>query len=258
VDIFVTSFYRTLKITGMDEQNHKKLLQLQSAELTERTPFCPEDQLIAEYFDGGLPHTEFARLERHLSDCRFCLARLGVLERLDQNPGNIRISGNVLASAKQMTRKAPARRVRGAQAWATAAVVVLALFTIVNNGRDSEPEPGAIPIPVLATEANNRQLRTAGRMASSLNVLHPEPGAGIAAGSLIEWAEVPGNIHYDIFVLSHTGDVLLTERLEGTDWVLDETLHLTAGSKYYFRVEAQLPDGSSVSSQHVNFKVTER
>ncbi len=76
----------------MDEQNHKKLLKLQSTELTERTPFCPEDQLIAEYFDGYLPQAEFDRLERHLSDCRFCLARLGVLERIDQNPGNIRIS----------------------------------------------------------------------------------------------------------------------------------------------------------------------
>jgi hypothetical protein len=42
----------------MDDQNHISLLRLQSAELTGRTPFCPENQVIAEYFDAELPQTE--------------------------------------------------------------------------------------------------------------------------------------------------------------------------------------------------------
>ncbi len=241
----------------MDEQNHKKLLQLQTVELTAKTPFCPEDQVIAEYFDGDLPQVERANFERHLRDCRFCLARIGVLERLAQNRNDTRIQEAVLATAKQMAGPAPVHRLGMAPAWATAAVVVVALFTIVNNSRNLSREPAAIPIVAPATEADNRQFRTAGPISTHLSVLHPKPGAGIVPGSLIEWAEVPGNLHYNIFVLSNTGDVLWTERLQDTDWVLNESLQLSPGSEYYFRVEALLPDGSNVSSRHIVFQVTE-
>jgi hypothetical protein len=129
---------------------------------------------------------------------------------------------------------------------------------MVNRNQELAPEPGAIPTMAPSTEVNNRQLRTASPIKSTLNVLTPPPGAGIDHGSLIEWAEVPGNLHYNIFVLSNSGDVLWTERLEGTDWVLDEALQLSAGRQYYFRVEAQLRDGSSLSSKHVAFQVAER
>ena len=85
----------------------------------------------------------------------------------------------------------------------------------------------------------------------------PTPGADISPGSLIQWIDVPGNLHYDIYVLSMAGDVLWSERLADTKWVLDETLQLAAGSKYYFRVEAQFADGRSVSSKHVIFQVAQ-
>jgi len=51
--------------------------------------------------------------------------------------------------------------------------------------------------------------------------------------------------------------VLWTQRLEGTEWALPESLSLAPGSKYYFRVEAPLPDGRTISSKHVVFQVKE-
>ena len=89
-------------------------------------------------------------------------------------------------------------------------------------------------------------------------MIAPLPGAGIAPNSMLSWDEVPGNIHYTIFILSDAGDVLWTERLWGTHWVLTDSLQLTADNKYYFRVEAQMPDGRSLSSRHVIFQRAEQ
>ena len=241
----------------MDDHKYTKLLRLQSAELTGSTPFCPEDQQIAEYFDGDLEEAEHIILERHLTDCRFCLARIGLLERLEENPSNKRVPEAVLATAKQMTHQTPERRMRRAPAWAAAAVLVIALFTIVSKNQEPILAPGVSPSALTSTGQNTRQLRSVNRDAMDLNVLIPAPGAAINPGSLIQWAEVPGNLHYNIFVLSKAGDVLWTQRLKGNEWVLHESLHLAAGSKYYFRVEAQLLDGRSISSKHVAFQVAE-
>ena len=242
----------------MDDQNHIELLRLQSTELTGSTPFCPEDQEIAEYFDGDLAKAERTRMERHLTDCRFCLARIGILERLEENRTNKRIPGAVLATAKQMRKKAPPRWPRKAGGWATAAVVMITIFTIANRNQEPTVEPGATPPVVPSAEANSRQLRSVARVVTDLNVLTPTPGADILPGSLIQWAEVPGNLHYNIFVLSHAGDVLWTERLADTEWALLESIQLTEGDKYYFRVEANLQNGRTVSSKHLAFRFVER
>lgn len=242
----------------MDDHKYTELLNLQSAELTGSTPFCPEDQQIAEFFDDDLNDAERIVLERHLTDCRFCLARIGLLERLAENPGNKRVPEAVLATAKQMTHPLPVRRLRRAPAWAAAAVVVLALFMIVSKNQQTALEPGAGPTALSPTGQDSRQLRSVNRDALALNVLIPAPGADIKPGSMIQWAEVPGNLHYNIYVLSTAGDVLWTERLGGTYWKLNESLQLAAGGSYYFRVEAQLPDGRTVSSKHVVFGIAER
>ena len=242
----------------MDEQNHTELLRLQSAELTGSTPFCPEDQEIAEYFEGDLAQAECIKLERHLAGCRFCLARIGILERLEEGRTNTRIPGAVLATAKQMKHRVPARWPRMAPVWATAAAVMITLFTLSSRNQEAVLEPGATPAAAPGTEVSSRQLRSVRRDIPVLNMLTPTPGADIIPGSLIQWTEIPGNLRYNITVLSHAGDVLWTERLEGTEWVLSDSMDLAEGSKYYVRVEAHLPDGRTVSSKHVAFRLARR
>jgi len=56
----------------MDDHSNTRLSTLQSAESAERTAFCPEDQVIAEYYDDVLSETERDTLERHLADCSAC------------------------------------------------------------------------------------------------------------------------------------------------------------------------------------------
>lgn len=242
----------------MDELNHSDLLRLQATELTGNTPFCPEDQEIAEYFEGDLTESECLKLERHLGDCRFCLARIGILERLEEVRTDTRVPGAVLATAKQMRHTVPARWPGMAPAWATAAAIMITLFTLSSRNQEAVPAPGVIPPAVSGTEVNSRQLRSVRRDITELTVFTPAPGADISPGTLIQWDEIPRNLHYNITVLSYAGDVLWTERLAGTEWVLNDSMNLSTGSKYYFRVDAHLPDGRTVRSKHVAFRLARR
>jgi hypothetical protein len=238
----------------MDDQNHISLLRLQSAELTGRTPFCPEDQVIAEYFDAELPQAEQARLEHHLGSCRFCLARIGMLERLHAGDSNKRISESLLATAKQLHQISPERRYATGHSWAVAAVLVLTVFIATSSNQEfAQPETPSQPTLI---NDNSRQLRSLDHHALSLDVLNLASGASIEHGEQIQWSDVPGNLHYKVFILSNNGDVLWTQRLAGTDWVLGESLPLATGSRYFFRVEALLPDGRIVSSRHINFQIS--
>jgi len=241
----------------MDEYNYTELFRLQSTELTGKTPFCPEDQQIAEYFDETLGDAERTVLEHHLTNCRFCQARIGVLDRLAENIEERRIPEGILATAKQMAPSSRARQWRLAPAMATAAVIVLALFTVVNRNQGQIPDPESGPTALSSPELNATRLRSINSGVINLNVLMPAPGADIDPGSLMQWDAIPGNLHYNIYVLSDIGDVLWTERLAGTSWELDESLKLAANSQFYFRVEAVLADGRTVSSKHVSFGVVE-
>jgi hypothetical protein len=239
----------------MDDNKYTELLRIQSTQLTERTPFCPEDQEIAEYYDGGMEIADRSKMERHLVDCRFCLGRIGALSREQQSLVNKRIPEDVLATAKQFKQPLPVQRPARMTAWAAAAVVLIGLFTIVS--RDTELVSPQQLSPT-GSPSTQRQVRSVNRHSNSLNVLAPLPGSEVSRNSMLRWEEVPGNIHYNIFILSAAGDVLWTERLWGTHWVLDDSLQLAADNKYYFRVEAQLADGRSVSSRHVIFQVAEQ
>ncbi len=245
-----------MKQDVMDQQIISALLQ-RIPELTERTPFCPQDELIAQYFDAHLADPAHAQVQNHIADCAHCQAKLGAIARPLLYDSCVEDDTELVATAKQLANGSVPKKTWRAPVWATAAVVLITLFTVINRNQESTPEPG-LKIPAIpSTEDNGRQLRSVNRAANNLNVLYPEPGAGISPGSLVQWTDVQGNLHYDIYVLSMAGDVLWTERLADTKWVLDETLQLAAGSKYYFRVEAQFADGRSVSSKHVIFQVAQ-
>jgi len=240
----------------MDQQKLSALLQ-RIPELTERTPLCPENELIARYFDASLFDQAHAQVQRHVADCEYCQAQLGAMSRPFKDDPFVEDDAELIAAAKQLVTGSMSKKMWGAPVWATAAVVLIALFTIINIDQELTLEPGQSPSAKPSTEETSRQLRSVNRATNDLNVLFPAPGADIDPGSVIQWVEVPGNLHFNIYVLSMAGDVLWTQRLAGTEWVLDENLQLAAGSKYYFRVEAQFADGRSVSSKHVVFRVAQ-
>ncbi|MFC1689877.1 anti-sigma factor family protein, partial [Pseudomonadota bacterium] len=124
----------------MDKYKHTDPLALQSAELTERTPFCPEDQEIAEFFDGMLAEQARQKVEHHLADCRYCLARIGMLNRQLDDSLDTREPGDALATAKSLAKSTAPRRLKRAPGWAMAAVVLLGMFFIAVKKPSTEPE----------------------------------------------------------------------------------------------------------------------
>lgn len=229
----------------MDEYEHTDLLVLQSAELTELTPFCPDDQAIAEYFEGEISEKDLRALGRHLADCRYCRARIGMLNRQQDETLSERVPGELLAAAKTLSRNtAPSRHMK-APAWAMAAIVLLGVFLLAIK------QPLEIPEP--------RQLRNIDRIESSLEVTMPGfvPGNGIKTGSTIRWTAISGEHHYTVYVLSDAGDILWTEHLQNNEWALPGSLQLDADADYFFRVEAELPNGGKISSSHLAFRVTD-
>jgi hypothetical protein len=228
----------------MDDYKHTNPLVLQSAELTERTPFCPEDQEIAGYFDGTLREPAHQKLERHLAECRFCLARVGMLNRQQDSTIDARVPEDALAAAKAMVKSTPRKRPGRMPAWVAAAVVLLGVFFVISRPPSTEPEV--------------RQLRSIERPANGLEVLMPGPGEVLAPGSVIRWTKLQGGSHYTVYILSDSGDLLWTERLQGNEWILQKRLDLNPNSDFFFRVESELPGGGTLTSRHLAFRVADR
>lgn len=236
----------------MDRYKHTDLLILQSEELTGRTPFCPEDQEIAAYYDGGLNAGRRNALERHLADCRFCRARIGMMERVRTEGDDAPVSEDDLAAAKLLAARAPARRRKPLGRWAAAAVLVLAV-TVVLHDRIVNRETAATS-PAAGTEEAVRQLRSIERSAGRLSVFFDAPTDAVTAGSFVRWAGISDPIHYNVYVLSAQGNVLWTERTVVPEWTFAGDLPLAAGTGYFLRIEAVLSDGGTLSSRHILFQ----
>ena len=245
--------------TDMDDGKLTQLLRHDSADLTAATPFCPEDALIAAYFEGALEQPQRGRLRNHLVECRFCRARLGNLARSTSARDNPQVPAQLLAQAKQIGRQVtPSKRNWQAPAWAAAAVLVLSL-SLVFSGQWRNAPGNATTQPVIsASEEGSRELRSLGRIPSEIRMIEPTPGTTLMPGTAVRWVGVPGIDHYDLFILSANGDVVWAERLNAAYWSPRGAQGLVSGDRYYLRVEATLRDGTTVSSRHMGFRFAER
>lgn len=244
----------------MDEQTRKELMILQSEELAGQTPFCPEDQQIAEYFDEVLPEFERDALERHLADCRFCLARVGMLQRLEEGGSVRRISEDVLAAAKTLRHEPRERLSKAMPFLAAAAVIIIAvgaihqLFPLSQFGQDVLPR-AHLDEP----SGSVRETRTIDPGANGPRFLAPNEGvAVVAAGDPFRWSPVPNSLYYQVRIVSDAGDLLWQERVDGTEWRLPGGLNLSPGVEYFVRVDAYLTDAKALQSDYLLFRLGER
>jgi hypothetical protein len=249
------------RITGMDDRSNTntRLLTLQSAGPAERTAFCPEDQVIAEYYDDVLSGAERDTLEHHLADCHFCLARLGMLQRLEYDPVAPRICEDVLATAKAL-HQGKMRRPKWAPAFAAAAVLAIALgvmyqlYPVREIGQDALPRTHAVE-----PSSNLRDTRNIDTVAMGPRFLSPGEGVSISpAESQFTWTAVPTSLYYQVRIVSDSGDLLWQERVEVTEWKLPAGLQLRQGVDYFVRVDAYLTDAKTLQSNYLLFRLGER
>jgi hypothetical protein len=244
----------------MDEYRLTELLQLHSGDLPARSRFCPDDEHITRYFEVTLDDSQWTAVKRHLVECGYCLARVGILERLAGAGESKYLPGEVLAEAKSLAVPVSAPRARLSQAWAAAAIVVLAAvsFALFDSRVGSEQAEPVGDKPLV--NENARQVRNAEPVAMKPEVLTPLDGESIDSKDLsIEWIGLRGSLHYEVRVLDAEGFIIHSSRVEGaTEWKPPVSHLLEPGKSYYVRVDAYLADANSVSSDHVLFSVAGR
>ena len=241
----------------MNRKSLNSLLRQQLPDLPENTPFCPEDETLAEWFDGAISEQEYEPIKRHVTDCRFCNARIGFLARLQKITDIETVPGDLLASARLMGSRP--QHFRQAPAWAAAAVVVLSVSLLVSFGYRNVTEtssPESSPTVVIPEIDQTRQLRSLGTESITPRLLSPTEGENVDPFDLhIRWTDVPGSLYYDLFVMSDAGDLVLETRVRDSQWSGRTSVELHSSGEYFVRVEAHLADSRIVSSEHVIFTV---
>ncbi len=235
----------------MDQRRLTELLQQRREEISEPTRFCPEGHVLAALLDRETVHPDHERLERHLADCSYCRARTTVLARFGQSEGGVTVPKALLARAKQLDEQPSRRRFSQASKWATAAVVTIALFAILNqvSNRESGSAEGLQPIP-----GETRQIRNIDTAYPGPIVLYPAEGSIVQPGELtVRWTRVPGSLYYDVRLVNAEGLLLWQQRVKETAADLSGQLELVSGAPYFVRVDAYLAEAKSVSSGHVKF-----
>jgi hypothetical protein len=98
--------------------------------------------------------------------------------------------------------------------------------------------------------------RTAAPTGAGLQVLSPGPGAALDPRTLsFRWSEVAGTPYYDVRIVTDAGDVVIQERVAGTDWQPEVRLDLQPGAEYFVLVDAYPEGDKAVSSRHVPFRI---
>ncbi len=226
------------------------LLAAGAADAPQRSPACPDEHQIAGYVEGRLEPPDCEQLERHAADCGHCLALIGALSR-EREAGTLEpVWDGVVAPVRMPAQERPRRRWRIAPQWAAAAALVLAVPLLLQLGRDLERggEGQGSPAP-----SSTRSIEAT---ATGLQVLSPEAGRAVDTRRLsFRWTEVRGTPYYDVRIVTDAGDVVIRQRVTGTNWWLPAQLKLQPGAEYFVHVDAYPSGDKAVSSDHVPFRV---
>lgn len=216
------------------------------------TAACPDEQWIAAYVDGTLEPAALEPLERHLADCDACLALVGFLGRERETSAMASVAESTVARARSLVTQAPGRRWRRAPQWAAAAALVVSAPLLIQLARapDSDVERRGTPA--------ERSTRTIGPSGPALRLLYPGADVTVDVRQLdFRWTEVPGSPYYDVRIVTDSGDLVIQERVEGTQWRPQGQLALRPGAGYFVRIDAYPSGDKALSSDHVPFRVSD-
>lgn len=244
---------------GMDIECLAQDLRRAATSRLLRSQECPDEHDLAAAAAGGLAADVRERMETHLADCDYCLARIGELARLPPNGEPEALPDLLLARARRL-----ATSDRGSsrfhwlplKPWAAAAVLVLALAVIVQQPWVARVDDAAPPDGAAAAGDDPPAARRIDPDALRPLITSPVPGSTIRlADARLSWTPIDGGLYYEVFILSEGGDVLWQRRVEGTSLELQLAPALEPGLEYFARVDAYLAEARRVSSSHVVFTV---
>lgn len=243
----MTSEYRSNPVS--DEL--ARVLRDGDARSREQGPDCPDEQVIAAYFDDRLSAPERENVEAHLADCARCLALVGLLGRED-TADEVAVPETVMARARMLGRSAGPAPVRHVPRWAAAAALLLAIPLLLHLSPSTDDAPG------FGSDSGPRTARNLQPATHDPQVLRPLAGSLVVRRDLsIRWSPVPGSAYYDVRIVTDAGAPVVEQRVTGTEWRPDDSVGLQPGVEYFVHVDAYPADGKSVGSAHVPFTVRE-
>lgn len=195
-------------------------------QVIENDPLSPDD--VAAFLDGRLEGDALERVQARLADDPS--ARQEIIKAR-------RIASSVPAAGLQRRRWLPAAGLLAAAA---------AIAVVVLQPGDASRSPAGV--------ASER--RGVADEPDRVEVVTPAPGDDLSSDvAAFAWRPIEGAT-YRIVVSDEAGRTLLQENT--TDTALSIPGSLRKAGRYYFKVDAQSPDGSSVTSGVREFVVTAR
>jgi hypothetical protein len=231
---------------------------------------CPNETTHAAYVDARLSGSPKLQFERHLADCCYCLNQVAALVRLQAEDAPSDVPPELILKARALVerpgRRAPEPLLRWGAVAAAAASIVLVVVTTHRQPHSSttvsptQPlrPPAVLPAPSMPTPqpATPPTIRSQESPAPTLQLVYPREGSVLALRDLeFRWKPVPGALYYDIRVVTQEGDMIWEGRAEGTRAKLPSNTSLKAGEGFFVRVRAYLPEGKTITSRTVGFKV---
>ena len=202
------------------------------------TTACPDDAIIAAYFEGRLADGPRNDMHLHVADCTDCRNQLALLSRLSAYHSAERPSRFAVARVHGLIRD---RRRRVDPRWAAAAILVLA----IGLAWQWRPFTGLADSPADQT----RIVQPAGsRIGDLAPTVRPMGGTDELH---IVWAPVESALYYDVNLVSRFGDLLLTQRVDSHEITLTVPDTGTDDQAVYVRVDAWLSASRKISSRHV-------
>jgi hypothetical protein len=206
---------------------------------------CPPDDVVAAYLDGTLDAVARDELEAHVARCDRCIALIGAAIRSESTVADSR-DDLLIARAARFARR---RSTTPLPVLATAAAVLLGVGLVFSLG---------VPTASVDDAPTVRGERLLDRGAAVPTITAPLDRASIELGELeVDWSAVPGARYYEIRVVDDDGDLVVVQRVDGTEWKPAHDLALSPGSDFYVRVDAYTEDGRPHSSEHVLFHLVE-
>jgi hypothetical protein len=181
-------------------------------------PGCLSERHLAALVEGTVSDTERGPMLAHVAACEWCRSSVASLSRALADP-------DIATEFRRATRSAPQISRRLVMLGLPLAAAAVALFFI-------RPEMGnEIPTELNPHRASSTGSRAVPRLISP---------AGLVEGvSALEWSAVPGADRYRVELFSNDGSVLFEKLVADTIALLPDSVALSPGNTYHWRVEAR-------------------
>ncbi len=203
---------------------------------------CPDEERLVEYVLARLAGKERTRLENHLADCDFCRGQVGFLARVPELGPPPPVPLHLLAAAAgERTRLFV--RFRFASLVLLGAAGLLAVVAL-------------LPPRQLQPQAERETRAPVVAVAGAPQIVHPREGESVARARFdLWWRESPGALAYSVELVDADGDLVWRGRSGTTRLKLPADVVLELDRSYFVWVVAHLPDGASLRSPAIGFRV---